>query len=312
MKVYVAGHTGLVGRATVKALEAAGHIPWTIEPRYDLSDQRQARRALQEASKNEVDAVVLAAARVGGIGANSKFPVEFLYYNVAISINVIREAFEAGIPKFVNLGSSCIYPRKARQPMREEVLMSGPLEPTNEGYAVAKITALKFVQAYRREYGARYISLMPTNLYGEGDTYDFERSHVIPSLIMKFEAARLAKQPYVELWGTGTPLREFLHVDDLARAIVLSLESYDDDLWLNVGSDTEITIRAVAALIGELTGYHGEIRWNTDRPDGTPRKRLDWSRLRALGWKPEIGLWEGLRRSIEDYRFRYIFNKAGG
>ncbi len=305
MKVYVAGHTGLVGMTTVKALRGAGHETWTPDKRYDLRDHGYAHWVFDQATEAGVDTVVLAAARVGGIGANSRYPVEFLCDNIAISTNAIGQAHEHGIERLLNLGSSCIYPRDAPQPMREEVLLTGRLESTNEMYAIAKIAALKLVQAYRRQYGRRYISLMPTNLYGDGDKYDKENSHVIPSLIMKFEEARLKGNPSVELWGTGGPLREFLHVDDLARAVVLALECYDDDLWLNVGSDDELSIAELASMVAHATEYLGEIRWNDARPDGTPRKKLDWSRMRALGWSPTVSLEDGLRRTVEDYRARY-------
>ena len=304
MKVYVAGHTGLVGSATVRALEVAGHTVWTPSERYDLRDQVDTHRCFCYARRAQVDAVVLAAATVGGIGDNTKRPVDFLRDNLSIALNVITEAYGTSIPRLVNLGSSCIYPRDATQPMTEETLLTGPLESTNEPYAVAKIAALKLVQAYRRQNKAKFISLMPTNLYGEGDRYHLENSHVIPSLIMKFEHARLHGGP-VRLWGSGEPLREFLHVDDLARAIVLALEKYDDDLWLNVGSDVEISIRDLANLIQDISGYVGEVIWDRSRPDGVPRKKLDWSRIRALGWTPEIGLQEGLHRTLEDYRKRF-------
>jgi GDP-L-fucose synthase len=303
VKVFVAGYTGLVGRATSSALQEAGHRVWIPGARYDLRDQAQVKECFDVAGRADVDAVVLAAARVGGIGANSAYPVDFLYDNIAISTNVIRAAWEHKIPRLLNLGSSCIYPRGATQPMKEEALLSGPLESTNEAYAIAKIAALKLVQAYRHQYDASYISLMPTNLYGDGDRYDAQNSHVIPALILKFEEARRKGGPVI-LWGTGNPYREFLHVDDLARAIVFALESYDEDLWLNVGSDTEISIRALAKLVQEICGFNGDVIWDTSKPDGVPRKKLDWSRLEALGWKPKIGLPEGLWRTVQDYRRR--------
>ncbi len=305
MKVYVAGHTGLVGQATMRALKAAGHKTWTPLLRFDLTQREPTRDVFKYAVNAGVDAVVLAAARVGGIGANSAFPIQFLHDNLAITMNVITEAARHGIDRLVNLGSSCIYPRDVEQPMREEALLTGPLEPTNEAYAIAKIAGLKLVQAYRCQQHRRYISLMPTNLYGDGDTYDPQGSHVIPALIFKFEQARRTKASFVDLWGTGSPMREFLHADDLARALVLALEEYDDDLWLNVGSEDEITIRDLASMIENLTGYSGTIRWDVSKPNGTPRKKLDCSRMRALGWAPKISLEEGLLRSIEDYRERF-------
>lgn len=303
MRVFVAGHTGLVGRATHRALLETNHEVWIPDQRYDFREQVQARHCLNSAKRAGVDTVVLAAARVGGIGANSTYPADFLYDNITISTHIIVEAFRAEIPRLLNLGSSCIYPREAQQPMKEEALLTGALEPTNEAYAIAKISALKLVQAFRRQHGARYISLMPTNLYGDDDKYDAERSHVIPSLVLKFERAR-REHTDVTLWGTGQPLREFLHVQDLARAIVLALEVYDDDLWLNVGSDQEVSIAELAQLVKQLTNFEGDIVWDRSKPDGMPRKKLDWSRLRQLGWTPKISLKEGLWRTIQSYRAR--------
>lgn len=304
MNVYVAGHTGLVGAAACRALRAAGHRVWQPPRRMDLRLEPEAQRVMDLASAAGVDAVVLAAARVGGIGANSAFPVQFLADNLLISTHVILHAHRVGIPRLVNLGSSCIYPRDAEQPMREEALLTGSLEPTNEPYALAKISALKLVCAMRRQYGARYVSLMPCNLYGPGDHFHPEHSHVIPAMVCKLEQARRSEAPTVTLWGTGSPLREFLHVDDLARAIVLVLAHYDGDLWLNAGSNEEIRICDLAEQVADATGYHGTITWDASKPDGTPRKKVDCSRLRALGWEPEIQLGAGLREVVAALRAR--------
>lgn len=246
--------------------------------------------------------VYLCAARVGGIGANSRRPVDFLLDNMRISSNIIEAAHAHGVKKLVNLGSSCIYPREAPQPMPESCLMTGALEPTNEGYAIAKIAALKLVQAYRRERGAKFVSVMPTNLYGPGDHYDLEGSHVLPTLIMKFEEARVQGHAEVVLWGTGKPLREFLFVEDLADALLLVMDQYDDDEWINIGSDDEVSIADLALLVAERVKYRGKIVWDPTRPDGTMRKKLDCSKIRALGWKPQVSLTEGIDRTIDDYR----------
>lgn len=309
MKVYITGHTGLVGSATSQALRAAGHETWLPQAawhrRLDLRDEAVAIACVAEAALNNVDAIVHAAAVVGGIGANSSRPVDFLYDNIAISTNVIRSAHTCRIPRLVNLGSSCIYPRDAPQPIAEEALLTGPLEPTNAPYAIAKIAALELVRAYRRQHGCHFISLMPTNLYGPLDRYDVEASHVIPALVLKFERARILQEP-VTLWGSGTPLREFLHVHDLARAIIMLLEqNYDDDLWLNVGSAEEISISELAHLVANSVGFHGRVLWDASKPDGTPRKLLDSRRIRALGWSPTIGLREGLSDTVADYRRRF-------
>lgn len=303
MKVYVAGHTGLVGWATVEALQIAGHEVWLPPRRFDLRDSYEVNRCLKAAATSGVDAVVLAAARVGGIGANTAFPVEFYHDNVLISTNVIIQTHNHGIHRLVNLGSSCIYPRGISRPIREEDLLTGELEPTNEAYAIAKIGAIKLVQAYRRQYEEKYISLMPTNLYGENDKFNIHYGHVIPSLIAKFEKAKHEGTPVV-LWGTGSAKREFLHVSDLARAIVIALEKYDDDLWLNVGSDEEVTIAELVKLISGITNFKGDIFWDSTKPDGTPRKKLDCSRMQALGWKPTIDLKTGLLRTIRDFQER--------
>lgn len=294
-RIYVAGHRGLVGSAIVRRLHAEGFQNLILRTRDDL-DLRDARavRAFFEGERPEY--VFLAAAKVGGILANSRYPVDFLRDNLAIELNVIDAAFATGVRKLLFLGSSCIYPKHAAQPIREEYLLSGPLEPTNEPYAIAKIAGLKLCEAYRRQYGADFITAMPTNLYGPGDKFDLETSHVLPALIRRFHEAKLHGAPTVTLWGTGTPRREFLHVDDLADACVYLMRHYSGEEPVNVGTGEDITIRELAELVREIVGYGGEIRFDPTMPDGTPRKLLDVSKLASLGWRARIPL----RRGIED------------
>lgn len=294
-RIYVAGHRGLVGSAIVRRLHAEGFQNLILRTRDDL-DLRDARavRAFFEGERPEY--VFLAAAKVGGILANSRYPVDFLRDNLAIELNVIDAAFATGVRKLLFLGSSCIYPKHAAQPIREECLLSGPLEPTNEPYAIAKIAGLKLCEAYRRQYGADFITAMPTNLYGPGDKFDLETSHVLPALIRRFHEAKLHGAPTVTLWGTGTPRREFLHVDDLADACVYLMRHYSGEEPVNVGTGEDITIRELAELVREIVGYGGEIRFDPTMPDGTPRKLLDVSKLASLGWRARIPL----RRGIED------------
>ncbi|WP_069811706.1 GDP-L-fucose synthase family protein [Streptomyces sp. TP-A0874] len=299
-RIFVAGHRGLVGSAMARRLTADGHRVITRD-RAAL-DLRDAERTEAFLRRTRPDAVVLAAARVGGILANSSQPVQFLEDNLRIQLSVIAGAHAAGVRRLLFLGSSCIYPRLAAQPIREDALLTGPLEPTNESYALAKIAGITQVRSYRRQYGASYISAMPTNLYGPGDNFDPETSHVLPALIRRFHEAVRDGREEVVLWGTGTPRREFLHVDDLAAACALLLRVYDGEEPVNIGSGTDLTIRELAGIVGEVTGFRGRIRFDPTRPDGTPRKLLDVSRVRGLGWRPAIGLREGVAAVYADWR----------
>ncbi len=293
-RIYVAGHHGLVGSAIVRCLQAQGYTQLLLADHAQLDLTRQsAVEAWFAAQRPEV--VILAAARVGGIQANDHYAAEFLRDNLAIQINVIDAAYRHGARKLTFLGSSCIYPKLAPQPMNEDCLLTGPLESTNEWYAIAKIAGIKMCQAYRRQYGFNAIALMPTNLYGPGDNFSLENSHVLPALIRKFHEAKQAGKTQVTVWGTGTPRREFLHVDDLADAVVFLTERYDDAQWLNVGVGADVTIAELAGLIGRVVGYTGTLQFDTSKPDGTPRKLLDVSRLHALGWRARTELETGIR-----------------
>jgi len=292
-RVFVAGHRGMVGSAIRRELERKGYVHLLTPSRHELNLENQA--AVQQFFDRErPDVVYLAAAKVGGILDNERHPVAYLARNLLIQTNVIRAAYESGVSRLLFLGSSCIYPRLAPQPMREEHLLTGPLESTNEAYAIAKIAGVKLCEAYRREFGSCFISAMPTNLYGQGDNYDLESSHVLPALIRKFHEGKLANAPFVTVWGTGQALREFLHVDDLARACVQLMEGDPDHAIYNIGSGEEISIAELARLVARIVGYEGKIKFDLSRPDGTPRKLLDSSRMRELGWKPEISLAEGI------------------
>jgi GDP-L-fucose synthase len=298
-RVYVAGHRGMVGAALVRRLASERCGVLTADHRtLDLSRQSDTEEWLRD---NRPDVVIVAAARVGGIAYNNAYPVDFLADNLAIELNVIRGAFAIGVRKLLFLGSSCIYPKLAPQPMHEEMLLTGALEPTNEWYAVAKIAGIKLVEAYRRQYGADFISVMPTNLYGPGDNYHLEHSHVPAALIRRFHEARLANAKSVPVWGTGRPRREFLAVDDLADACVFVLKNYSDDLFLNVGTGQDITIADFAKLVAEVVGYAGEIVFDTARPDGAPQKLLDVSRLTKLGWTARTELRAGIAAAYKDF-----------
>ena len=292
-RIYIAGHRGLVGSAVVRALQREGcdNLIVRTHEELDLTEQSAVRTFFKDA---EPEVVIMAAARVGGIHANSSRPAEFLRENLLMQDNVIDAAYRSGAAKFVFLGSSCIYPRMAPQPIREDSLLTGPLEPTNEWYAIAKIAGLKMCQAYRREFGFNAISLMPTNLYGPGDNFDLQNSHVLPALIRKFHEAKTRGDDSVEIWGTGTPRREFLHVDDLADAVMFTLRNYDDEKIVNVGWGEDVTIRELAETVMSAVGYRGSLEFDPSKPDGTPRKLLDVSRMNQLGWRPRIGLKAGI------------------
>ncbi|MFJ9622530.1 GDP-L-fucose synthase family protein [Streptomyces sp. NPDC101181] len=294
-RVFVAGHRGLVGSAVARRLADDGHQVLTRDR--DLLDLRDAARTETYLREIRPDAVVLAAAKVGGIMANSTYPVQFLEDNLRIQLSVIAGAHAAGTRRLLFLGSSCIYPRLAPQPIREESLLTGELEPTNEAYALAKIAGIVQTQSYRRQYGVSYISAMPTNLYGPGDNFDLETSHVLPALIRRFHEAQRDGASEVTLWGSGSPRREFLHVDDLAAACVRLLEAYDGDEPVNIGCGEDLTIRELAEIIAEVTGYQGRIGWDVSKPDGTPRKLLDVTRLTSLGFTPRIPLRDGIART---------------
>jgi len=300
-RIFVAGHGGMVGSAILRAMALHGLPPplTATHAELDLTDQAATRAFI---AKHRPDCIVLAAARVGGIEANRSQPGAFLYENLMIAANVIHAAHEAGVPRLLFLGSTCIYPRLAPQPIPEEALLSGPLETTNEGYALAKIAGLKLCQLYRRQYGRLYHSAMPTNLYGPGDNYHPSHSHVLPALIRKFEEARLVHAKEVTLWGTGAPQREFLHVDDLASAVLFLLQLENPPDWANVGSGEELTIRELAETVRHATGCPAEIRFDPAMPDGTPRKVCDTALLRSLGWVPKIPFAEGVSRTVGDYR----------
>jgi GDP-L-fucose synthase len=297
---YVAGHRGLAGGAVWRHLEAAGFTNLVGRTSSEL-DLRERDDVFEFFAQVQPRYVVVAAARVGGILANSTKPVEFLSDNVRIQTNVLHAAHTHGVERLLFLGSSCIYPRLAEQPIKESSLLTGSLEPTNDAYAIAKIAGVMHVQAMRREYGHRWISAMPTNLYGPGDNYDQDSSHVLAALIRRFDEAVRSGAPTVTNWGSGSPRREFLHVDDLASAVLHIMQTYDDPSPINIGTGTDLTVRELSDLVAAVSGYTGAVEWDATKPDGTPRKLLDGSRLAELGWQPQIGLEEGLRQSIDWY-----------
>lgn len=302
-KIYIAGHRGLVGSALVRKLQQEGYANLVVRTSKELDLRRQADvDSFFERERPEY--VFLAAAKVGGILANSTYKAEFIYDNIMIAANVINASYRSGVKKLLNLGSSCIYPKFAPQPMKEDFLLTGPLEPTNEPYAIAKIAAIKLCHYYNDQYGTNYLSVMPTNLYGPNDNFDLETSHVLPALIRKFHEAKSTGRGTVTLWGSGEPFREFLYVDDLAEACVFLMQKYDaKDVgeFINIGTGKDISIKKLAMMIKDIVGYQGNIVYDLSKPDGTPKKLLDVSRLEALGWKAHIDLREGIRRTYEFY-----------
>ena len=302
--IYVAGHRGMVGSAIWRELERRGFRSLIGPARAEL-DLLDAAAVQEFYAQAKPEFVFFAAAKVGGILANDTLAAEFIYQNLQIQNNVIHQAWKAGVKKLLFLGSSCIYPKLAPQPLKEQYLLSGPLEPTNQWYAIAKIAGLKMCQAYRRQYGCEFISAMPTNLYGPNDNYDLQNSHVLPALIRKFHEAKVAEAPAVTCWGTGAPLREFLYVDDLARACVFLMENYSEEQFINIGSGSDLSVRELAETVKHIVGFAGEIVWDTSKPDGTPRKLMDSSRLLALGWQPQVDLRTGIRLAYEDFLKRF-------
>ena len=294
MKIYIAGHRGLVGSAIARNIDAGTSHTWVGKTRQEL-DLFNRKKVFEYVKQEQPDAVVIAAARVGGIYANNSYPVEFLTENLQIEMSILDACHAADIPRVLFLGSSCIYPRLAPQPIKEEYLLTGELEPTNEAYALSKIAGIKLVQSYRREYGRHWISTMPTNLYGIGDNFHPDNSHVLPAMLRRLHEAKVSGSKTVMMWGSGTPRREFLHVDDLAAACVFLLESYDGDIPLNVGCGVDVTIKELAETVARVVEFQGSIEWDSSKPDGTPQKLLDTSRINQLGWFPTVALEDGIR-----------------
>jgi len=299
-KIYIAGHNGMVGSACWRALSNAGYtnLIGKSSKELDLRNQLEVKDFL---IKEKPFAIINAAAKVGGILANDTYPYEFLMDNMLIQNNLILLAHELDIQKFVFLGSSCIYPKMAKQPLKEEYLLTGPLEPTNEWYAIAKISGLKLIEALRKQYNRDYVSLMPTNLYGPGDNFDLDTSHVLPAMIRKFHEATKNNYPVVQLWGTGIPMREFLHIQDLSTAVILMLENKTKEHLYNVGSSSDVTIRELSHLVKEIIGYNGTVIWDKTKPDGTPRKLMDSSKILKMGWQPNINLNKGIKSTYKWY-----------
>jgi len=300
-KIYLAGHTGLVGSAIYRKLKNEGYtnIVTRTHKELDLTNQQQTQEFFQ---KERPEYVFLAAAKVGGIKANDTYPADFAYINIMIESNVIKASHDYGVKKLLFLGSSCIYPKLCPQPIKEEYLLTGPLEPTNEAYAIAKIAGLKMCQYFNKQYGTNFISVMPTNLYGPNDNFDLETSHALAAILRKFHEAKINNKPHVEVWGTGNPRREFLHVDDLADAVLHLMNNYDGNEPINIGTGEDLTIKELAQLIKEVVGYEGEIRFDTTKPDGTPRKLLDVTRLHNTGWRHKIELKEGLEFTYQWFK----------
>lgn len=307
-RIYVAGHRGLVGSAILRALEKKGYLNliYRSSSELDLRERDQVQSFFEE---QDIDYVFLAAAKVGGIAANNDFPADFIRDNLLIQTNVIDSAYRAGVKKLMFLGSTCIYPKFAPQPLKEEYLLTGDLEPTNKPYAIAKIAGINMCQSYNRQYGTRFISVMPTNMYGPNDNFDLKTSHVLPALIRKIHEAKETHAQSVEVWGTGQPKREFLHSDDLAEACLFLMTHYEDSEIVNVGVGEDITIRDLADLIKSTVGYQGEIVFNTSIPDGTPRKLVDVSKINGLGWQARITLEEGIKSAYEAFQKEYLINK---
>lgn len=300
MKLFIAGHKGMVGGALVRRFEREADVSLLLRSRAELDLTSQAAVDAFFAAEKP-DAVIMAAAKVGGIHANNTYPADFLYDNLIVAANTVHGAYKAGVKRFLFLGSSCIYPKHAPQPMAEDCLLTSPLEPTNEAYAIAKITGLKLCQYYRKQYGVLFHSGMPTNLYGPGDNYHAQNSHVLPALIRRFHDAAKAGQPEVVAWGTGRPMREFLYVDDLADACAFTLNLENPPDWVNMGTGTDVTIKELTETVAAVVGFTGRITWDTSKPDGTPRKLMDVSRLAALGWKAKIGLREGVEKTYASF-----------
>lgn len=304
-KIYIAGHNGMVGSAILRALKKQGYQNFLLRNSKEL-DLRNQHEVADFFAKEKPDFVFLAAAKVGGIHANNVYRADFLYDNLMIQSNVIHQSYVHGVKKLLFLGSSCIYPKFAPQPLVEESLLTGLLEPTNEPYAIAKIAGIKMCDAYRAQYGCNFTSIMPTNLYGPNDNYDLQNSHVLPALIRKFHEAKVSASEQVEIWGTGKPLREFLYVDDMAEACLVVMNNYNDFGFLNAGYGSDVTIEKLAKIVAEVVGYQGSLRFNTDKPDGTPRKLMDSSKLMALGFRPKIDLHKGISLAYEDFLSRVV------